>query len=61
MCRPAKKSSCIGSLMPTPISLEMQSGVLFQMDSSLHWSKQSSGFQICSEGLELDAVQRLET
>lgn len=47
--------------MPTPISLEMQSGVLFQMDSSLHWSKQSSGFQICSEGLELDAVQRLET
>ncbi len=47
--------------MPTQISLEMLSGVLFQMDSSVHWSEQSSGFQICSEGRELDAAQRVET
>ncbi len=45
MCRPAKKSSsCIGGLMPTQISLEMLSGVLFQMDSSVHWSKQEQWF-----------------
>lgn len=45
--------------MPTQISLEMHSGVLFHMNSNVHWSKRSSDFQIwmragrCTEVAEL--------